>query len=41
VSNIDKSSTREKDPPIPFHTTALDIWKAMSTEDIEKNMWFL
>jgi hypothetical protein len=41
VFNIDRSSTRDKDPPNPFHTVALDIWGPMSTEDIGGDKWFL
>ena len=34
-------STRDRDPPTPFHTNALDIWGPMSTEDIGGNRWFI
>ena len=34
VSNIERLSPRDSDPPTPFHIMALDIWGPMSTEDI-------
>ena len=41
VSNIERLSTRDSDPPTPFHIMALDIWGPMSTEDIGGDRWFL
>jgi hypothetical protein len=41
VANINRESTRDSDPPSPFHTIALDIWGPMSTEDLGGNRWFL
>ena len=45
VFNINRSSTRDKDPPTPFHTVALDIWGPIwgpcPYENIGENMWFL
>jgi hypothetical protein len=40
VSKVNRESTRDRDPPTPFHTIALDIWGPMSTEDIGGNRWF-
>ena len=34
VANINHQSTRESDPPSPFHTVAMDIWGPMSTPAI-------
>jgi hypothetical protein len=41
VSNIDRSSTRDKDPLTPFYTVAMDIWGPMPIADIGGNMMFL
>ena len=41
VAKVNKESTRDRDPPAPFHTFALDIWGPTSTEDIGGNIWFL
>jgi hypothetical protein len=40
VSSIERSSTRDRDPPSPFHTMAFDIWGPMSTKDIWGNKLF-
>ena len=34
VADINRQSTRESDPPTPFHTVAMDIWGPMSTPAI-------
>ena len=33
-ANVNRSSTRDRDPPAPFHTAAMDIWGPMSTPAI-------
>jgi len=41
LAKINRSSTRDKDPPTPFHTVALDTRGPMSTEYFKGNKWFL
>jgi len=41
VARVIRESTRDRNPPTPFHTVALDIWGTMSTADIGGNKWFL
>ena len=41
VHDINRKSTRDRDPPPPFHTLAIDIWGPMSTPDIGGSRWFL
>ena len=41
VAKANRESTRDKDPPTPFHTIVLDIWGPMFTEDIGGNRWSL
>jgi len=41
VANINRRSTRDRDPPHPFHTFALDIWGPTSTPDLSRNRYVL
>jgi len=41
VAKVNRESTRDKDPPTPVHTIAIDIWGTVSTEDIGGNIGFL
>ncbi len=41
VAKVNMESTRDRDPPTPFHIITLDIWGPMSIEDIGGNIWFL
>ena len=37
VHDINRKSTRDRDPLSPFHTLAIGIWEPMSTPDIVGN----
>jgi hypothetical protein len=41
VANINPRSTRDRDPPHPFHTLALDIWGPTSTPDTSGHRYVL
>jgi hypothetical protein len=41
VANINKRSTRDRDPPHPFHTLVLDIWGPTFTPDLYGNRYVL
>ena len=41
VAAINRRSTRDRDPPHPFHSLALDIWGPVSTPDLSGNRYVL
>jgi hypothetical protein len=41
IANINRRSTRDRDPPHPFHTVALNIWGPTSTPDISGDRYVL
>ncbi len=41
VANINRRSTRDRDPPHAFHSLALDIWGPTSTPDLYGNRYVL
>jgi hypothetical protein len=40
-ADVNRRSTRDRDPPHPFHTFALDIWGPTSTPDLSSNRYVL
>ncbi len=41
MADINRESTHPSDPDDPFDTVALDIWRPMSTFDLNGNRWAL